>query len=80
MAQNVKELTERMIKVDLWSESTNEDQCDNCKFYRMMGEDDREIGYCAQREVDMVVGAIWWCKLWEPDAETAKEREGSKAE
>ncbi len=74
MAQSVKDLTARMIEVDLWSESTTEDQCANCKFYRMMGEPDRGIGYCAQREVDMVVGGDWWCKLWAPDAATEKAR------
>ena len=74
MAQSVKELTERMVNVDLWSESTNEDRCDNCRFYRMMGDAERGIGYCAHRDVDMVVGGAWWCKLWAPDAKTEQER------
>ena len=74
MAQSLKELTERMVNVDLWSESTNEDRCDNCKFYKMMGDADRGIGYCAHRDVDMVVGAAWWCKLWAPDRATEQQR------
>jgi hypothetical protein len=73
VAQSVKELTQRMEETDLWSYSTNEDQCDNCKFYKTMS-DERKIGYCAHRDVDMVVGAIWWCKLWEPTAAEAKQR------
>ncbi len=32
------------------------------------------IGFCAHREVDMVVGAPWWCKLWQPDAATTSAR------
>jgi len=79
MAQNVKDLTQRMVNVDLWSESTNEDQCDNCKFYKVMGDADRGMGYCAHRDVDMVVGAKWWCKLWDPDAKTARERAAAQA-
>lgn len=63
MAQSVKELTERAEKADLWDHSDNEQQCDNCVFYKEMSEE-RKIGYCAHREVDMVVGAIWWCRLW----------------
>lgn len=79
MAQSVKDLTQRMESVDLWSESSNEDRCDNCKFYKIMGDADRGMGYCAHREVDMVVGAPWWCKLWEPDAATVKARAGTQA-
>ena len=71
MAQSVQELKQRAEKADLWSESTNDDQCDNCKFYKVMKEG---IGYCAHREVDMVVGAVWWCKLWEADQATAARR------
>ena len=71
MAQSVKELQARAEQVDLWSYSTNEDQCDNCRFYRPMKEG---IGYCAHREVDMVVGAVWWCKLWAPDQKTEAAR------
>ncbi len=71
MAQSVKELQERAEKADLWDHSTNDDQCDNCKFYKEMKEG---IGYCAHREVDMVVGAVWWCKLWEADKETESAR------
>jgi hypothetical protein len=65
--QSLSELKARVEKVDLWSYSTNDDRCDNCKYYKVMKED---IGYCAHREVDMVVGGPWWCKLWEPDAAT----------
>ena len=32
------------------------------------------IGYCAHRQLDMVVGAPWWCKLWAPDKKTAAAR------
>jgi hypothetical protein len=67
MAQSVQELKKRVEDTDLWPESTNEDQCDNCRFYRELREG---IGYCAHRQVDMVVGAPWWCKLWEPVAAT----------
>ena len=74
MAQSVKDLTQRMVEVDLWSESTNEDRCDNCKFYKVMGDADRGMGYCAHREVDMVVGGPWWCKFWAPNRETAAAR------
>ena len=67
MVQSVKELKERAEKVDLWDKSTDETQCDNCKFYKEMKEG---IGYCAHREVDMVVGAPWWCKLYAPIAKS----------
>jgi len=69
--QSLPELKTRVENVDLWPESTNEDQCDNCKFYKVIKEG---IGYCAHRDVDMVVGAPWWCKLWAPDAATAAAR------
>jgi hypothetical protein len=78
MAQNVKELTQRMVDVDLWSESTNEDRCDNCSFYKIMGEPERGMGYCAHREVDMVVGAPWWCKLYKFSAAVAKQTNSPK--
>ena len=74
--QSIPELKARAEKVDLWSYSTNEDRCDNCKFYKLIKEG---IGYCAHREVDMVVGAPWWCKLWEPDAATAAARQQQSA-
>jgi hypothetical protein len=73
MAQSVGELTKRVEEVDLWPESTNDDRCDNCRYYRELREG---IGYCAQREVDMVVGGPWWCKLWAPDEKTAAARGG----
>jgi hypothetical protein len=69
--QSVEELKQRVENIDLWAYSTNEDRCDNCRFYRVLKED---IGYCAHRDVDMVVGAAWWCKLWAPDAKTAATR------
>lgn len=69
--QSVPELKKRVEDIDLWSYSTNEDRCDNCKFYKIIKEG---IGYCAHREVDMVVGAPWWCKLWQADAATAAAR------
>jgi hypothetical protein len=69
--QSVQELKARVESIDLWSYSTNEDRCDNCKFYKPLKED---IGYCAHRQVDMVIGGPWWCKLWEPDAKTAAAR------
>lgn len=72
MAQSVQELKRRVESVDLWPESTNEDRCDNCKFYKVLKEG---IGYCAHREVDMVVGAPWWCKLWSPDRATEQARQ-----
>jgi hypothetical protein len=33
------------------------------------------IGYCIHREVDMVVGGPWWCKLWAPDKATEAARQ-----
>jgi hypothetical protein len=73
MPQSIPELKHRVEVVDLWPESTNDDRCDNCKFYKLLREG---IGYCAHREVDMVVGGPWWCKLWEPDRATAQARSG----
>jgi hypothetical protein len=72
VAQSVQELKSRVEQTDLWPESTNEDQCDNCLYYRELREG---IGYCAHREVDMVVGAPWWCRLWTPNRETAAARQ-----
>ena len=69
--QSVKELKARVEAADLWPESTDADRCDNCKFYKLLKEG---IGYCAHRDVDMVVGGPWWCKLYEPDAATAAAR------
>jgi hypothetical protein len=69
--QSVQELKARAENVDLWSYSTNDDRCDNCKFYRVMKEG---IGYCAHREVDMVVGGPWWCQYWAPNRATAEAR------
>ncbi len=63
MTQSVAELKKRAKEVDLWDKSTDETQCDNCRYYREMKEG---IGYCAHKEVDMVVGAPWWCKLYAP--------------
>jgi len=54
MAQSVQELKQRVETVELWPESTNDDRCDNCQFYRVLREG---IGYCAHRDVDMV---RWW--------------------
>jgi hypothetical protein len=71
MAQSVAELKKRVENVDLWPESTNDDRCDNCAYYKELREG---IGYCALREVDMVVGGPWWCKLWKADAATVKAR------
>jgi len=70
--QSVQELTVRAEKADLWSYTTDEDRCDNCRFYKLMKEG---IGYCAHKELDMVVGGAWWCKLWEPDQATKAARE-----
>ena len=69
----LKELKARIETVDLWSESTNDDRCDNCRYYRELSEG---IAYCIHREVDMVVGAPWWCKLWAPDKATEAARRG----
>ena len=74
MAQNVEELTKRVEDADLWSESTNDDRCDNCRYYRELREG---IGYCAHREVDMVVGGTWWCKFWAPNKETEAARQST---
>jgi hypothetical protein len=76
--QSVEELKARVEKVDLWPESTNEDQCDNCRFYKELREG---IGYCIHKDVDMVVGGPWCCSLWAPDAATATPRKaaGEKA-
>jgi hypothetical protein len=76
MAQSIPELKKRVEEVDLWPESTNDDRCDNCKFYKELREG---IGYCALNAVDMVVGGPWWCKLWEPDAATVKARAAQPA-
>ncbi len=74
--QSVPELKTRIEGIDLWSYSTNDDRCDNCKFYKILKEG---IGYCAHRKVDMVVGAPWWCNLWEPDQATAAARQSTSA-
>ena len=71
MAQSPEELKARVEAADLWPESTNDDRCDNCTFYRELREG---IGYCAHREVDMVVGGPWWCRLWKPDRATLEAR------
>jgi hypothetical protein len=71
MAQSVTELTARIERADLWPESTNDDRCDNCRYYRELREG---IGYCAHRDVDMVVGGPWWCSLWAPDQATEAAR------
>jgi hypothetical protein len=73
MAQSVEELKARVQEADLWSESTNDDRCDNCRYYQALRDDDA-IGYCAHREVDMVVGGPWWCKFWAPNRATAEAR------
>ncbi len=70
--QSLSELKARVETVDLWPSSTNDDRCDNCRFYKAIKDG---IGYCAHRDVDMVVGGPWWCKLWEPDRATAQVRE-----
>ena len=71
MVQLAQDLKARVEKVELWPESINEDRCDNCRFYRELREG---IGFCAHREVDMVVGRSWWCKLWAPDRVTIASR------
>lgn len=76
MAQSVQELKMRIEAVDLWSYSTTDDRCDNCRFYRVLKDG---VGYCAHREVDMVVGGPWWCKLWAPDRATAAARQTTGA-
>jgi hypothetical protein len=76
MAQSVQDLKTRAEQAELWSYSTNDDRCDNCRFYSPMKEG---IGYCAHREVDMVVGATWWCKYWAPDRATAAVRRDAGA-
>ena len=68
--QSIEELKTRAESVELSSFSTNEDQCDNCRFYKSMTEG---IGYCIHKDVDMVVGGPWWCKLWAPAATASKE-------
>jgi hypothetical protein len=72
--QSVAELKSRVENTDLWPYSTNEDRCDNCRYYRLLREG---IGYCAHRDVDMVVGGPWWCKLWVPDEKTERERQSA---
>lgn len=72
--QSLGELKTRVENVDLWPSSTNDDRCDNCRYYKLIKEG---IGYCAHRDVDMVVGGPWWCKLWEADAATAKARQAT---
>jgi hypothetical protein len=34
MAQSVQELKARIETADLWSYSTNDDHCDNCRFHK----------------------------------------------
>ena len=72
--QSVTELAARVEKADLWPESTNDDRCDNCLFYKVIKDG---IGYCAHRELDMIVGGPWWCKLWQPNKATAAARASS---
>jgi len=67
MAQSVSELKTRAEEADLSHESTDEQVCDNCRFYQEMRD---EIGYCAHGKVDMVVGGDWWCKFWAPVKES----------
>jgi hypothetical protein len=71
--QVLAELKARVEQADLWPESTNDDRCDNCAFYKAIKDG---IGYCAHRDVDMVVGGPWWCKLWKADAAMAASRKG----
>src|SRR5262245_63615439 len=71
MPQTAAELKTRVEAADLWPESTNEDRCDNCRYYLELREG---IGYCAHRQLDMVVGGPWWCKLWAPNRATAAAR------
>jgi hypothetical protein len=42
----IEELKAKIEQVDLWSESTNEDRCDNCAFYKVLRED---IGFCIRK-------------------------------
>ncbi|HZT07954.1 MAG TPA: high-potential iron-sulfur protein [Chloroflexota bacterium] len=74
--QSVQELKRRAEEGDLWSFSTTDDQCDNCRFYKALKEG---IGYCAHKDLDMVVGATWWCKLWAPLVATGRpgQQQGS---
>ena len=72
--QSVEELKQRIEKVDLWSESTNDDRCDNCRFYKELREG---IGYCIHKDVDMVVGGPWWCSLWAPSVAEAEQRKAA---
>jgi hypothetical protein len=44
---------------------------DNCRYYLELREG---IGYCAHRQLEMVVGAPWWWKLWAPNRATAAAR------
>ena len=74
MAESVEELKARVESADLWPESTNDDHCDNCRYYSELREG---IGYCAHREVEMVVGGPWWCKFWAPNRATIDARRGS---
>ena len=68
--QPIEDLRRRAEAVDLSYYSTNEDQCDNCRFYKEVAE---KIGYCVHKDVDMVVGAVWWCKLWAPAAGAGRQ-------
>ena len=74
--QSIEELKARIEQVDLWPESTNDDQCDNCRFFKPLREG---IGYCIHKDVDMVVGGPWWCKLWAADRATAAARQDTPA-
>jgi len=74
MQSVLDELKTKIEKIDLWSESTNDDRCDNCRFYKVLRED---IGYCIHKEVELVVGGPWWCKLYAPDQATAAARKAA---
>ena len=71
MAQNAQDLKTRVEDADLWPESSNDDRCDDCKFYKELRGG---IGDCAHKALDMVVGGPWWCKLWAPDQKTEAAR------
>ena len=62
MPQTAAELKTRVEAADLWPESTNEDRCDNCRYYL---EPYNDLSYCWHPKLRILVGGNWWCQWWE---------------
>ena len=48
--QSLSELKTRVESIDLWPESTNDDRCDNCKYYKLIKEGMRTASVRFHRE------------------------------